>query len=331
MFDLDSEKGVILAPMAGISDVPFRTLCKEHGADMTFTEMVSAKGLHYANDKTRCLLDMAENEESIGVQLFGHEPEVMGEQAQAIQEDLGDSLFCIDVNMGCPVRKVVSKGEGAALMLDPELAARIVRAIKDAIDAKVTVKFRRGFELGEDTSLEFALAMEDAGADGITIHGRFARQFYRGHSDRGCIAKIKEMVQIPVIGNGDIFTVEDALDVFEETGCDHIMVARGAEGNPWIFEGIKRALEGNGKPFVPTYEERIECAREHARLIDNDKDSKMVKMRKHAAFYIKGMPGASKMRGLFNSCSTLEDFISLFDSYLDAISDDQPSSSKIAF
>lgn len=317
-FILSSGPRVILAPMAGVSDIAFRTLCLEQGADLAFTEMVSAKGLSYANEKTRCLLAPAENESVVGVQLFGHEPDVMASQAAWIEEELGSRLAYLDVNMGCPARKIVSKGDGSALMKSPDLAADIVRSVKRAVSCPVTAKFRRGYEQDNETAVEFARRMEDAGADAVTVHGRFAEQLYRGSADWGVIARVKEAVSVPVTGNGDVRCGEDAARMLRETGCDHVMIARGAEGNPWIFAEAKAVLSGLPSPARPGIAERIATARRHAELLTHREGRNIVRMRKHAMWYLAGLPGAAAARGKINYCTTLEDFDRVFDELLAA-------------
>lgn len=307
---------LLLAPMAGVSDEAFRALCREQGADLTYTEMVSAKGLSYANEKTRHLLHLAPGEDQVAVQLFGHEPDTMAAQAAWIEREMGASLAYLDVNMGCPARKIVSKGDGSALMKDPALAASIVRAVARAVDCPVTVKFRRGWSEGVETAPEFARRMEDAGAMAMAVHGRYAEQLYRGSAEWDAIARVKEAVAVPVIGNGDVRRGADAAALVARTGCDAVMIARGAEGNPWLFAQAKAALAGEPEPDAPGVEERIALARRHARLLVAREGKNIVRMRKHAAWYLSGLPGAAAARGRINGCVSVEDFDEVFDELL---------------
>lgn len=317
MFEFFQQHRLLLAPMAGVSDEAFRTLCREQGADLTYTEMVSAKGLSFANEKTRHLLRLAPGEDQVAVQLFGHEPDTMAAQAAWIEQEMGASLAYLDVNMGCPARKIVSKGDGSALMKDPELAAAIVRAVRAVVSCPVTVKFRRGWAEGVETAPEFARRMEDAGAMALAVHGRYAEQLYRGSADWGAIARVKAAVSVPVIGNGDVKRGADAAAIMQRTGCDAVMIARGAEGNPWVFAQAKAALAGKNEPSAPTVGERIAMARRHARLLSQREGKNIVRMRKHAMWYMAGLPGAAAARGKINACVSVEDFDLVFDELLD--------------
>lgn len=316
MFDFFSERRLLLAPMAGVSDEAFRTLCREQGADLTYTEMVSAKGLSYANEKTRHLLHLSVGEDQVAVQLFGHEPDVMADQARWVEQEMGETLAYLDINMGCPARKIVSKGDGSALMKTPDLAAAIVRAVSAAVEHSVTVKFRRGWAEGDETCVEFARRMEDAGAVAVVVHGRYALQLYRGRADWDAIARVKAAVSIPVVGNGDVKSGADAVALVERTGCDAVMIARAAEGNPWVFAQCKAALAGEPEPAKPSVEERIAMARRHARLLAEREGRNIVRMRKHAMWYMTGLPGAAAARAKINACVSVEDFDRVFDELL---------------
>lgn len=301
---------VILAPMAGVTDPVFRTLCLEMGAQLTFTEMVSAKGLSYNNEKTKNLINLGAGETQVAVQLFGHEPNAIAQQAYLIEQELGKQLVLIDINMGCPVRKIVSKGDGSALMKTPELASEIISSLKKKVNVPVTCKIRKSWDDSGNylSAKEFSVLMENAGADAITIHGRYSSQMYRGRSDRQCIKEAKDAVSIPVVGNGDTFNAQDALSLFEETNCDAVMVARGAQGNPWIFKEIISALN-NEEYFEPTPFERIELLRHHVKLVNESKHSQLPSMRKHSMWYVKGLPGASAARARFSKCSSVKDYL----------------------
>lgn len=320
MFDFFSERRLLLAPMAGVSDEAFRTLCRDQGADLTYTEMVSAKGLSYANEKTRHLLHLAEGEDQVAVQLFGHEPDVMADQARWVEQEMGETLAYLDINMGCPARKIVSKGDGSALMKTPDLAAAIVRAVSAAAEHPVTVKFRRGWVGGDEMCVEFARRMEDAGAAAVAVHGRYALQLYRGRAEWDAIARVKAAVSIPVIGNGDVKSGADAVALVERTGCDAVMIARAAEGNPWVFAQCKAALAGEPEPAKPSVEERIAMARRHARLLAEREGRNIVRMRKHAMWYMTGLPGAAAARAKLNACVSVEDFDRVFDELLEIAS-----------
>ena len=287
-------RSVLLAPLAGVSDVAFRQVCIEHGAQLTFTEMVSAKGLSYANDRTVHLMDLAEGERHVGVQLFGHEPQNMASQAAWVQQHLGESLAVIDTNMGCPARKIVSKGDGAALLKDLNLARSIIESVVRAVDVPVSVKMRRAYDMGPDVAPELAKMAEDAGASAVTVHGRYATQLYHGRSSWDVIRAVKQAVRIPVVGNGDIMCGDDAVQMVRQTGCDSVMVARGAQGNPWIFQDVRcafaRAFGDDGMSNVtfrpPSALERIEEARHQTELLNSLDPRAVVRMRKHASWYV---------------------------------------------
>jgi len=299
---------VLLAPMAGITEAPFRGICKRLGAGLTYTEMVSATGLHHHPDAPAAqrLLALDPDEPTAAVQLFGASPSLMAEAVELVIGRLGERVALIDINMGCPVNKVVAKGEGSGLMRTPELAADVVTAaVSAARGVPVSVKIRSGFEDGEVTAPKFAARMEAAGASAVAIHPRTRSQFYRGRSDWDVIAAVKQAVSVPVIGSGDVMSAADVVAMLERTGADAVMVARGAQGNPWIFREARALLAGEPLPEPPTPFDRIDMAREHMRLlIEFDGDHAFSRMRKHVAWYSAGMPGASHVRARVNSCAS---------------------------
>lgn len=309
---------VVLGPMAGITEAPFRAICKRMGAGLTFTEMVSAKGLHYNPDSevSRALLTFAREEVPCAVQIFGAEPEIMAEQARGIAERYGSDVACIDINMGCPVTKVVAKGEGSALLRTPALAAEIVRRVAEACPVPVTVKMRSGWSAGDAGTVEFARRMEDAGAAAVTVHGRTRDQFYRGRADWQVIGDVKGALAVPVIGSGDVMCADDALAMFDRCGVDAVMVARGAQGNPWIFREARTLIDRGERLDPPTGLERIDMAREHAAaLVAFGGEHAFTRMRKHVSWYITGMPGATHIRRRANEAASYADLDRLLADY----------------
>ena len=298
------DNNIILAPMAGVTDLPFRLLCSEHGVGMCCMEMVSAKAILYRNKNTETLLEIHPDEGPVSLQLFGSDPKIMGDMAKQIEDRPFDIL---DINMGCPVPKVVNNGEGSALMKEPELVGKIVSSVVRSVNKPVTVKIRKGFDDAHVNAVEIAKIAEDAGAAAIIVHGRTREQYYTGEADWDIIAKVKRNVSVPVIGNGDITDGADAERMLKQTGCDGIMVGRAARGNPWIFRQIAAYLEDGTVLPKPNKDEVRETILRHARLQLECKGeyTGVREMRKHVSWYTTGIPNSAKLR---QNVNMVEDF-----------------------
>lgn len=303
-----------LGPMAGVTDLPFRLLCKEQGADLIYSEMVSAKGILYHNKNTESLLTVEEKERPVALQLFGSDPEIVAEAAREIEDRNFDIL---DLNMGCPVPKIVNNQEGSALMRNPVLAGKIIRAVSDAIKKPVTVKIRKGFDKEESSAVLLAKTAEQSGAKAIAVHGRTREQYYSGKADWDIIRLVKEAVSIPVIGNGDIFTPGDAIRMLQETGCDAVMPARGVRGNPWLFRQIKEYLETGRAEEKPDMEEIAGMIRRHAAMQIAFKGEYIGirEMRKHIAWYTTGCANSAKLRAKVSEIDSMENMEKLLQEY----------------
>lgn len=297
---------VILGPMAGVTDIAYRQLCKEQGCGLVTMEMVSAKAIYYKNKNTQELLRVQEEERPVSLQLFGSDPYIMSEMAKQLEDGPYD-IF--DINMGCPVPKIVNNHEGSALMKNPKLAGEIMEAMVKAVKKPVTVKFRKGFDDAHVNAVEFAKIAEESGIAMVAVHGRTREQYYSGKADWDIIRKVKEAIKIPVVGNGDIFCPQDAKKMMDETGCDGVMIARGAKGNPWIFKRTAHYLETGELLPEPTHEECMEMIIRHGKLLTQWKGEYIGvrEMRKHVAWYTAGWPHSAALRAKMNDTETLEE------------------------
>lgn len=311
--NVELANNVILAPMAGVTDLPFRVLCQEQGCGLVCMEMVSAKAILYKNKNTQELLQVDERERPVSLQLFGSDPKILSEIAASLEDGPYD-IF--DINMGCPVPKIVKNGEGSALMKNPKLVEEILAAMVKAVKKPVTVKFRKGFDDSCINAVEIAKIAEASGVAAVAVHGRTREQYYSGKADWDIIRQVKEAVSIPVIGNGDVFSAEDAKRLVEETGCDGIMVARGAKGNPWIFNQIRAYLDTGVIPEKPSKEELKAMIMRHGQMLAEFKGENiaMREMRKHVAWYTAGYPHSSSLRNDINSVVTLVELQELLES-----------------
>jgi len=308
------EGNIFLGPMAGVTDLPFRLLCREKGAALVYTEMVSAKGVKYNNKNTESMMQIDERERPVALQLFGSDPDIIAETARRIE---GRNFDILDINMGCPVPKVVNCGEGSALMKNPELIGKIVKRVSEGYSKPVTVKIRKGFNDDCINAVEVAKVAEDNGAAAIAVHARTREQFYSGKADWEIIRAVKEAVSIPVIGSGDVFSPHDAKKMLEQTGCDAVMIARGSRGNPWIFEQCRAYIEHGILLPKPPFAEVRDMIIRHARLELEYKGEyiALLEMRKHVAWYTAGYPNSSRLRTRINEMDSMDDLYRLLEEY----------------
>ena len=318
--NLELENKVFLAPMAGVSDLAFRIICREFGAGLVFSEMVSAKAMYYKDEKTNDLTKIDEKERPVALQIFGSEPDIMAITVEKYL-NIRDDIDIIDINMGCPAPKIVKNGDGSSLMRNPKLAGEIMSSVVKASKKPVTVKFRKGWDDDSINGMEIAKIAEDSGIDAITIHPRTRDMFYSGKADWTYIRKIKESVTIPVIGNGDIFEPQDGIRMIKETGCDGISIGRGCMGNPWIFKRILNLMNGK-EDFIPSNEEVISIAIKHLNMVCQFKGDKVGvrEMRKQLAWYLKGMRGSNEVKNRINTIENKEEMIEALLEYLSKIS-----------
>ena len=310
---LDNE--VFLSPMAGVTDLPFRTICKEKGCGMLYTEMINAKALCYDDENTKKMLRMDKDEHPVAVQIFGSDPEFMGKAAIIMNQYPNEIL---DINMGCPAPKVIKNGDGSALMRNPKLAAEVLTAVVKNSEKPVTLKIRKGWDDDSVNAVEIAKIAEECGISALAIHGRTREQFYSGKADWDIIAEIKQAINIPVIGNGDVFEVEDAVNMLEKTKCDAIMIGRGAQGNPWIFKRINHYMQTGEILPEPTLEEKINTAKKHLKLAVEEHGEYVAvrEMRKHIAWYLKGLRNSARVRDEINKIESYEEVVNKLESYM---------------
>lgn len=310
---LDNE--VFLSPMAGVTDLPFRTICKEKGCGMLYTEMINAKALCYDDENTKKMLNLEDDGHPVAVQIFGSDPEYMGKAASIMNQYTNDIL---DINMGCPAPKVIKNGDGSALMRNPKLAAEVLTAVVKNSKKPVTLKIRKGWDDNSVNAVEIAKIAEECGISALAIHGRTREQFYSGKADWDIIAEIKQSINIPVIGNGDVFDVQDAVNMLEKTKCDAIMIGRGSQGNPWIFNRINHYMKTGEVLPEPTLEEKISTAIKHMNLAvaEHGEYVAVREMRKHIGWYLKGLKNSAKYRDQINKITDYKEVISMLEEYV---------------
>lgn len=306
---------VFLAPMAGVTDLAFRLICKEKGCDLLYTEMINAKALCYDDEKTKKMLNIRDEEHPISVQIFGSDPDYMGRATEILNEYPNEIL---DINMGCPAPKVVKNGDGSALMKNPKLAGEVLKVVVNNSIKPVTLKIRKGWDDNSINALEIAKIAEDAGISAIAVHGRTREQYYSGVADWDIIKQVKETVKIPVIGNGDVFDIKAAIKMLDKTGCDAIMIGRGSQGNPWIFNQINSYLDSGIIVPEPSVEEKISTAIKHLNLaLEEDGEYVAVReMRKHIAWYLKGLKKSARLKDEINKIESYEEVVAKLKRYL---------------
>ena len=313
--NLNLDNRVFLSPRAGVTDLPFRLICKEQDCGMLYTEMVNAKALCYDDQNTKKMLKIEEEEHPVAIQIFGSDPEYMGGAAKILNSYPNEIL---DINMGCPAPKVVKNGDGSALLKNPELAAKVLKAVVGNSEKPVTLKIRKGWDDTCINAVEIAKIAEDCGISAIAIHGRTREQYYSGKADWDIIRQVKENVSIPVIGNGDVFEVEDAINMLNQTNCDAIMIGRGAQGNPWIFKRINHYMQTGEILPEPTLEEKINTAKKHLKLAVEEHGEYVAvrEMRKHIAWYLKGLRNSARVRDEINKIESYEEVVNKLESYM---------------
>ncbi|HBG0292719.1 tRNA dihydrouridine synthase DusB [Clostridioides difficile] len=314
--NLELKNKVFLSPMAGVTDLPFRLICKEQGCGLLYTEMINGKALCYDDENTKKMLKIEEEEHPVAVQIFGSEPEFMGRAAE-IMNDYSNEI--LDINMGCPAPKVVKNGDGSALMKNPKLAEEVLRAVVKNSKKPVTLKIRKGWDDNSVNAVEIAKIAEGCGISALAIHGRTREQFYTGKADWDIIAEIKKNLSIPVIGNGDVFTIEDSINMLDKTGCDAIMIGRGAQGNPWIFKRINHYMNTGEILPEPTLNEKISTAIKHLKLAVEEHGEYVAvrEMRKHIAWYLKGLRNSAKLRDEINKIEDYQEVVSKLEYYME--------------
>lgn len=315
---LTTENNVFLAPMAGITDLPFRKICRRYGASLVYSEMVSAKGLHYRDKKTPQLMHIDDDERPCAIQIFGSDADIMAEVVPQVMEFKPD---IIDINMGCPTPKIVNNGDGSALLKSPQKIGEIVRKVSDASPVPVTVKIRKGWDNSSINAVTVAKIIEQSGAAAVAVHGRTREEYYSGKADWDIIRQVKQTVEIPVIGNGDIKTHRDAKRMIDETGCDAVMIGRGAQGNPFLFRQIAEYLETGNVTYNPTPREKLMQMTEHIDMLIEEKGEYIGirEARKHIAWYIKGLKGAAKLKGIVFTIDSADKMRECLTEYIESI------------